>query len=143
MSSASTPKRSDAFGDRSNVLGGAFAGFVMALPLSFLAVLIYTVRPATAAHVNLTLFQALVVYFGAGLTGGAIVGWFLPLGRSRWGAGVLGFGAVYPLCLGFALPLVWHTRGIGFGLGLAAIVALILGPGIAIVVRDEMRGKAK
>lgn len=123
------------------MLAGAFAGLVMALPLSFIAVVIYAARPATAARVGVTLFQALVVYFGAGVIGGAVVGCLLPLGRSRWGAGVLGFAAVYPLCLGFALPLVWQTLGIRFGLGLAAIVALILGPGIAIVVRDERHGR--
>jgi len=108
---------------------GIVAGLAMAVLTSLAVVIMYLVRgPGTFERLGVSLGSTIGLYLAAGVVGGAVVGFLLPLTVWRWGAVFVGMVAAVPLYWGVGLllgesdfyavliPAVFIGGGVGYGL---------------------------
>jgi hypothetical protein len=115
-----------------NLKSGTRWGLAFAAFYSAAAVLIWLVRGDVAFEAQGTsLWQVLLAYVAGGMAAGVVVGLLMPLGRTRFGAGVIGFVAAVPVMfvVGMAVspPPTWFTRVPIVAFGCAAILGPIVG----------------
>jgi hypothetical protein len=92
---------------REDVAAGIRWGLYFATVYGAFALVLFFVRGSEAFRrgAGVPLLVLLLVYYGAGIAGGAIVGALLPIGASLGGAIVLGWLGSAPAFFGFAVML--------------------------------------
>ena len=73
------------------------------------------------------------LYYAGGLVGGTLVGLFLPIGRSLWGAALLGILGVFPFYLGVALTKSRRANPLTpENIGGSALLAFLTGGAVGV-----------
>lgn len=129
------------FGTRDDIMQGVRAGALFASGLFLLALvaMVFGRGGEQLSKLGISFAGLLAIYALGAILGGGIAGALTPIVRSRPGAAFVGFIATLPVTLPLAYLALGPTRWFPAGLWIAALASLVIGGGLAVVVRDDGR----